>query len=608
MELGTNVRPRFRTDLVAECIEADGHRFIDVIDPDTGDAFRFYEVEYSLACAMDGERDVPGLVQWAKEELGIEPSRNELEQVITTLGTLGYLERGAARPGAVELGRPGAPATTPPAAMPRSDIELGMAGGTPTARMEPLEHEDVELGMPGAPPEPMPSLRRSTVPMADEDGPTHLPQPRATDFDDEVSVDLSEHISIRPSDVKEAVRASRGMKAVEVPPELLDEIGDKEKAAAAAARDAARSAPVEMEAEPPPAPSAPARRLVEPGDEEPTTQRPPVELPAKPVVVTKPAEKAPEKPPEKPVEKAAEKAPVAHARPLAEEKPSGGVSGFLIALLILVILGAGAFFVWKYVLDKKDEPEAVTEPVTEPDTATTAGTGAGTATVAEPPKPVGPPEAVLEAKGEPPVEVKAVKAGVVVFAVAEGAEVQSGDPIVELQGAAAIKAKLGDSKAGLIWDIETRYPREIEQATKKKEQAAAAGNAAAVKAAERKIAERTTRLEQQKAYADELREKLAAFTVEAPISGTVTGPVKKGARIAADQVVATVSGGQSLIATFEVAETAKYEPDQSVRVASKDEPDQKANCAVSGIEGARVTVTCAADVGIPAGTTVVLEN
>src|SRR5512146_3325118 len=96
LQASSSPRPRFRNDLVAECIEAEGQRFIDVIDPDTGDAFRFYEVEYSLACAMDGERDVAGLVQWAKEELGIEPSRNELENVITTLGDLGYLDRSGA--------------------------------------------------------------------------------------------------------------------------------------------------------------------------------------------------------------------------------------------------------------------------------------------------------------------------------------------------------------------------------------------------------------------------------------------------------------------------------------------------------------------------------
>ena len=73
MQLSSVPRPRFRTDLVAECIEAEGQRFIDVIDPDTGDAFRFYEVEYSLACAMDGERDVQGLAAWARP--GALPAR-----------------------------------------------------------------------------------------------------------------------------------------------------------------------------------------------------------------------------------------------------------------------------------------------------------------------------------------------------------------------------------------------------------------------------------------------------------------------------------------------------------------------------------------------------
>ena len=55
-------RPRFRQDLVAEAIEDGGNKFIDVADPDSGNMFRFFEVEYSLACAMDGQRDVAGIV------------------------------------------------------------------------------------------------------------------------------------------------------------------------------------------------------------------------------------------------------------------------------------------------------------------------------------------------------------------------------------------------------------------------------------------------------------------------------------------------------------------------------------------------------------------
>ena len=79
-------RPRFRQDLVAEPIDDSGTRFIDVMDPDSGNVFRFFEVEYSLACAMDGERDVPSIVQWAKEELGVAPSPSEVRTVIATLG------------------------------------------------------------------------------------------------------------------------------------------------------------------------------------------------------------------------------------------------------------------------------------------------------------------------------------------------------------------------------------------------------------------------------------------------------------------------------------------------------------------------------------------
>ena len=74
MQAQAMARPRFRQDLVAELVEEQGQRFIDVGDPETGNLFRFYEIEYSLACAMDGERDVAGIVQWAQEELGLTPT------------------------------------------------------------------------------------------------------------------------------------------------------------------------------------------------------------------------------------------------------------------------------------------------------------------------------------------------------------------------------------------------------------------------------------------------------------------------------------------------------------------------------------------------------
>ena len=54
-------RPRFRDDLVAQPLEEEGIRWVDVTDPNSGSTFRFYDVEYSIACAMDGARDIEGL-------------------------------------------------------------------------------------------------------------------------------------------------------------------------------------------------------------------------------------------------------------------------------------------------------------------------------------------------------------------------------------------------------------------------------------------------------------------------------------------------------------------------------------------------------------------
>ncbi|MFL5291795.1 MAG: hypothetical protein ACJ79U_09790, partial [Myxococcales bacterium] len=87
-------RPRFRQDLIAETIEHQGTRFIDLMAPEGGEVFRFYEVEYSLACAMDGDRDVAGIVRWAQDELGLTPTHQEVRSVITALGDMGFILAG----------------------------------------------------------------------------------------------------------------------------------------------------------------------------------------------------------------------------------------------------------------------------------------------------------------------------------------------------------------------------------------------------------------------------------------------------------------------------------------------------------------------------------
>src|SRR6185503_20878719 len=164
-------RPYFRSDLVARPLDDGGQRFIEVTDPDSGTSFKFYEIEYAIACAMDGERDVSELAEWAKIELGLDPSPDELKIVIGTLGDLGYLEGAPAHEEAASP--PSMPATAaggvtrgwdvqseeelipqsakPTPRMPLSPPAAAGAGGV-TRGWDVPSTDDVELGLPGKAP------------------------------------------------------------------------------------------------------------------------------------------------------------------------------------------------------------------------------------------------------------------------------------------------------------------------------------------------------------------------------------------------------------------------------------------------------------------------
>ncbi|MEZ4364693.1 MAG: hypothetical protein R2939_00190 [Kofleriaceae bacterium] len=161
-------RPHFRADeLAAELIEEGGARFVDVVDPDTGDSYRFYEAEYALACAMDGERDIAGIASWAQGELGMTASPQEISSVVATLGQLGYLQTGgeaavatgsmAGAAAAIAAAAPevGAQLATPPA---DDELVAGIVVGKAPAAPAPSS-VDFELGTPGVP-HPRPRLRR----------------------------------------------------------------------------------------------------------------------------------------------------------------------------------------------------------------------------------------------------------------------------------------------------------------------------------------------------------------------------------------------------------------------------------------------------------------
>jgi multidrug efflux pump subunit AcrA (membrane-fusion protein) len=54
MDMGGGSTPRFRRDLEASGVEADGVPYVEVADPQSGRSFRFYDFEHEAALALDG--------------------------------------------------------------------------------------------------------------------------------------------------------------------------------------------------------------------------------------------------------------------------------------------------------------------------------------------------------------------------------------------------------------------------------------------------------------------------------------------------------------------------------------------------------------------------
>ena len=225
-------RPRFRTDLVSKPVEENGQRFVDVTDPDSGKTFRFYEVEYAVACAMNGDRSIGDLTDWARAELGLEPSPNELETVISTLGDLGYLASNGANLDVddLALGAPGrSPLDSGVPPRPRAEeFELGVAGKSPMgapSKPQPAPSAPVELGAAGfAAPEPRPPFEVDSRPPEPLHPAAPPPSMGTPGKKNRLSTNLGEHLEIGADDVREAVRQSKVMEAVPMPADMMQEM------------------------------------------------------------------------------------------------------------------------------------------------------------------------------------------------------------------------------------------------------------------------------------------------------------------------------------------------------------------------------------------------
>ena len=577
-------RPRFRQDLVAEAIEEGGHKFIDVGDPDSGNMFRFYEVEFSLACGMDGERDVAGIVQWAKDELGLMPSTKEVREVISTLASLSFLDQSpTARAAATD--RPAAAAAAAsrdtelaagvvvgqqqkrPAA--GVDVELGQAGAKAAAAAPLPKGGDFELGTPGA---GAATAKPPRAPVED----VGLGAPGARAVKSDVSLDLADHMGVRPDDVKEAVRQSKQMSAVEVPKELLEQADAPVPASKIAAKPAAQK----------PASST------QPASTAPAATQP---------VVAKPAEKPMEKPAEKPVEakkpvakpvesKPLEKKPVDKPAVVAEKKPMPeaprqGISPVLIILLVLAVGGAGAYFAWRYLMSGKSETEAKVEP---PPVTPASGS------VAETPPPVPPaPTAKIEITAGAPRDILSVFSGTVESIDTTERDVDTSDVLARLAGAKRLEADIANTDK----EIERRKAtvKAAEDARAKLNPAPAEGSAeqpkqpseAQLKAADALVDKTMKALEDKQNERVEKEENLEKLYVRAPFEGKVTIVAKQGQKIEENTPVAKIVPKPAPTALFKLEKNMTMDRGLAVPIKVGDKM-YTCEVADSTVDGTRV--------------------
>jgi hypothetical protein len=563
-------RPRFRQDLVAEPIEDGGARFIDVLDPDSGVLYRFFEVEYSLACAMDGQRDVTGIVKWADEELGLKTNVKEVKIVISTLGDLGYLEAGvaaAATAPAAAATAPARPGPTPagqaePMGTGRWDQPTAM--GTPDEYLQqgvvhgggppPTPAPEVELGKPGTRPPPPADLPRAPNLELGAPGATAGAAARGAagkveeiplgkpGKSETVETDLAADMPLSAAAVKEAVRQSQIMKAVDVPPEIATESPKPKVEAKPAAKVEAK-------------PAAKVEAKVE--------AKPAVKVEAKPA----------EAPVQKPAEKPVEAAP-ARADATPPPAPSRAVSPVLLAALVLVLLGLGGVALWKFVINKKDP--------------STTGQTQPTAPEQPEPPPAPPVETARLALEQPPAEeIKPSAEGQLATIVANDTAVKEGDPIARLAGFKPVEAQLVAAEKAMA-----KAQDAMAAAEKERDAAQAAGNKNGVASAEKKLAAAQKTIDEQEAKLATHKATLDRFLIKAPASGKVSAVAKANAKVTPTDVIAMLTRDPVLVATFESAGEATA--GWTVLLAVKDS-GQTVSCTVADSGGDRVKIECPTD-------------
>lgn len=588
--------PSFRYDLQTEALEKGGKRYVEVSCPDKGNSFRFYEVEYALACGMDGTRNVGALVAWAKSELDLVTTEDEVSAIISKLADLSYLGSDssvvstlAASPAPAKVASvtaeiavaepedvisdfdpdpptivPGfAPAGTfvePPMAespnLASMDVELGMSGKSTLAQppATPFNTQEVELGHSGPVSDQLQSIENDDYEMelgiaGNEDSDEvhddeieatvvgHDPQPPS----DSVSTDLSQTFRIDQDEVKAAVRASQVMSAVTLPDDLVAELEAAEVRKKAEA-DLSSAIPVAI---------SPKDEISDQiaADVEEDLSRAASEDGAEAIVI-------PDEKPEKVTPKIATSLP-----PPEKSRPSASY-GLWAVLLLVTALGAGYYYM-EFVREDPDKAEKKATPRVQNTKPT------------PPPAPV-VPSAILKVAEPEVTEILSDKVGSVGTMVEAGTEVEVGDVLITFSQAAKVEKALAKHQASL----------DSYQVLLTKLQAGK--NAAKTNKMQLKVTRKETDVANSK-------EALTAFQITSSSAGTVELIVEAGAAVTAETPVAKVTAAAKTMASFTLNEAATQAVGDEVKVESKADAKVGATCTVAKVEGKVLSLECPGD-------------
>lgn len=564
-------RPLFRYDLQTTAFEESGRRYVDVTDPDGGKSFRFYEVEYAVACGMDGQRDVPGIVRWAMLELDLQTTTAEVGAIVAKLAELNYIDGAAAAVAApvaeaqaaesaplparqgmefelgdsgksnIGPGRPGMPNDA-------ADVELGLAGRSDTVADSPPKSSidsEFELGVAGnegvmpvdevsAEIQPEAAVVEAAVVEAIVDAPAtdEIAGPSKS-----VSTDLSQTFRVNKGEVQEAVRASKLMSAVDVPADLAAELGGAEQAtpehidessdiSASIAEDAQdETGPDAIALED--SPESDAQLAADAGKEEELAQR------------------------------------AAAPRPIV-----GRSASIALWLVLLATVAGGAYYYYtKYVQEPpvsqtKSAPIVRTEPAPEP-------------------APEPGPSSVMKLTEAPTAAARSPRAGIVAWVVDHGSEVSEGDAILKIRGFERYERALDKQKESL-----ERYRSRLETAL-------ARDSSSKIPGLEANVARKETDVAAAHA-------KLDAYLVKAPIDGVVEVLVEARAKLKAEQAIGKVVGPVGAVATFILPDGLFASLDEELEIVATDDAELKATCVVVETQGAEIKVSCPSDSGIEA--------